>query len=226
MLSGTDKESRRTEGELRVANGECRSRCGRVRAIGASPISSPKLRASGMAACVVALYVAAAVAAVQHFVAVWQCQRSAQILTEQFRIGEQQNKAVTNHHVASCVLHGADKLSLSHSLTHTRTQMIIISNDISANKGHLNTVPAGIIRVEGFDSIRNCIRQAAKCSTPRHQSCHKNKNKNNHSPARTTDRTTTTTIGKPGRKPFALPETTSRTFIYSPGNGMWQRGMR
>lgn len=111
-----------------------------------------------------------------------------------------------------CVLH------VPHTHTHTRTHtqlimtmahMAIFQLTKGASSG-ASDAPAGLIRVEGFDSIRNCSRLAANCSRQQSLSLFGERNHwKTGSPALCS-----------GGKNFFL-------FIYSPrGTGMWQRGIR
>lgn len=126
----------------------------------------------------------------------WQSASSAQISTAQIHLGEQHAATVQRSHVAGyivcCVLH----VALTHAHTHTHTT----DNDygpaaiFQLTKGRLvsgvsDDAPAGLIRVEGFDSIRNCNRHAANCSRQH---------------TRATAAAARQSIGKPGRQTFAL----------------------
>lgn len=127
-------------------------------------------------------------------------------------------------HVAACVLRVACAAH-THTLVHTQQLIMMImgsERDISANKGRLvwpalrRDAPAGLIRVEGFDSIRNCSRHAANCSKQTQLAL-------SLSVARAE------TIGKPGRQPFALAARTFFfffLFIYSPHGPHWDVAKR
>lgn len=97
---------------------------------------------------------------VQHFAA-----SAAQILTEQFRAGEQRTQYDDPYcsmlHVAASWSQRSQRSSGAVEQCCVLPPKAIISDsDFSANKGP----PEAIIRVEGFVSIRNCSRHSAKCS--------------------------------------------------------------